>query len=115
MDALEPPPPDYLHFDIHGLVNFSGHKACVGVLRNYRGDWIMGFQQSLDMGGSSEAELEGIRTGLELCKEHSLNKIRFHTGSLEGIKLITRDCSPHHPLRSIINQIRHLICQLEEA
>lgn len=53
--------------------------------------------------------MQGILTGLKLCKQHGLDKLIAVTDSLEAYHLIMQGGGTLHPLRQVTNDVRDLL------
>ena len=62
-----PPPKGVVRVDVDGSVFNHLEAACGGVIRNYKGEWIVGFHRDLGACSVTEAELLAIKTGFELA------------------------------------------------
>ncbi|XP_054797441.1 uncharacterized protein LOC129302525 [Prosopis cineraria] len=109
-----PPPSDTMRVDVDASVWNQNHVACGKVTRNAEGDWIMGFKKKLGYLGSTAAEILAIKNGLELSKTLGFFEIQLPKDSLDAINLL-RSCSPHHPLRGEISEVRGIIYDHWEA
>ncbi|GLU14861.1 hypothetical protein SLE2022_314040 [Rubroshorea leprosula] len=65
-----------------GSSNFT--QTCTGaggVIRNHEGTWVMGFAQNLGYGTNDDAELWGIKIGLELAAKLKIKLLEVETNS----------------------------------
>ena len=64
----EKPQPGWVKLNTDGA---SGpgldRTGCGGIIRDERGQWIMGFSRRIGVANSITAELQGLRDGLHLC------------------------------------------------
>ncbi|XP_028757805.1 uncharacterized protein LOC114716910 [Neltuma alba] len=103
-----PPPTGVFRLDTDGSVNLQ-QAACGGTIRDENGNWITGFQKRLGRVPSTIAELIGITTGLQICKQQGFDKVLVYTDSLEAIHLLMIDSGGHHPFSTEITEGRRLI------
>ncbi|XP_028761736.1 uncharacterized protein LOC114720258 [Neltuma alba] len=104
-----PPPEGCLRLDTDGSMNLQRHASCGGLIRNPKGDWVLGFQRTLGCIPPMCTELLGVVTGLRICKQQGFNKILVYTNSLEVICLLMEDCGTDHPFKLAIEEGRKLI------
>ena len=105
----QPPPQGYVRVDVDGSRTNRGEAACGGVIRDYMGNWVYGFQQKLGYMTSTAAEIQAIHNGLQICAHLGLTKIMLYSDSTEAIQLLLVDCDLDHPLYQEVVELRSLI------
>ncbi|XP_028760097.1 uncharacterized protein LOC114744950 [Neltuma alba] len=93
----------------NGSVNNLRQAACDGIIRDENGNWIVGFHKRLGRVPSTTAELLGITTRLQICRQQGFDKVLVYTDSLEAIHLLMTDSGGYHPFRTEITKGRRLI------
>ncbi|CAH9133727.1 unnamed protein product [Cuscuta epithymum] len=86
-------PPDSESFKLNcdGSSWDDGREAGAGgVIRNHKGEWIIGFTLNIGRTDSFKAELWGLRQGLWLVKELNLKKVVVEVDSESMIKALKR-------------------------
>ncbi|XP_028754580.1 uncharacterized protein LOC114714055 [Neltuma alba] len=104
-----PPPSNSVRIDVDGSVKTNSQAACGGTIRNNGGEWITGFTRYIGVGSVIEAELEAIKTGLEIGRGLGYGKIQLYIDSIEAFNILMRDGMNGHPLQSLVNEVRELI------
>lgn len=81
-----------------------------GVIRDDKGDWIMGFSIKFAAKNPEAAELLAIREGLLMAKHCNFNKIELETDA-EGLKKMIQLATmfPHHELGALLHDVTSLI------
>ncbi|XP_054782603.1 uncharacterized protein LOC129289866 [Prosopis cineraria] len=85
--------------------NFQ-HVACGRVVRDTKGNWMMGFHKNLRACSVTNVKILAIKVGIEVCQDLNLGKISIHSNSIEAINTLRRDNPLDHHLRDAIDYIR---------
>ncbi|KAK4274299.1 hypothetical protein QN277_017543 [Acacia crassicarpa] len=110
-----PPPFGWVKVSVDGAVARSSGKAgCGGVIRNHRGEWLIGFNQNLGMAGVVESEEWAILMGLRMAWEKGFRKVILETDSkimIDRLRIGREDinCS------LVLLQIRNFLNRLWEV
>ncbi|KAE8655884.1 hypothetical protein F3Y22_tig00117016pilonHSYRG00344 [Hibiscus syriacus] len=102
-----PAPNDWISLNTDGVVNYrSSLSTAGGIIRNYEGTWLVGFNKYIGRSTILQDELCGIYEGLKLAWNYGYNKVQCQTDSVEAFHLITSSTSPTSPISLIrtINQ-----------
>ncbi|KAK4730263.1 hypothetical protein R3W88_023251 [Solanum pinnatisectum] len=62
-----------------------------GVIRNHRGDWIIGFYQHRSPCQPNPGKVRALRQGVLMAIEYKLNSIDINTDSMELINMFEHD------------------------
>ncbi|MFQ6643822.1 hypothetical protein Gotur_018504 [Gossypium turneri] len=75
---------NWVHLHTDGIVNvFTGLASTGGVVRNYLGDWIMGFNHFLGNCSVFNVEIWGILDDLSLLKDWGMERILIQVDNIE--------------------------------
>ncbi|XP_054794108.1 uncharacterized protein LOC129299670 [Prosopis cineraria] len=66
-DVWTPPTNSHVRLNVDSFVKDQHHVACGGVIRNNKGEWVIGFHKNLGPCQSTNAEILAIKVGLEVC------------------------------------------------
>lgn len=80
-----------------------GKGGTGGVVRNYNGDWVMGFIKTFLTGTNNQMELLALLEGLKMIEMHNLTPIQIVTDSIEIIKMLKEG---YHLYDGIIDEYR---------
>ncbi|KAL3823999.1 hypothetical protein ACJIZ3_020028 [Penstemon smallii] len=86
--------------------------ASGGLIRDHRGEWMIGFTAKLETSDITLAELHAVREGLKLALEEGLTKVIIETDSEQAVDLIKNPnkVNPRNiSLRSKIEECRSLM------
>ncbi|KAJ1410831.1 Ribonuclease H domain [Sesbania bispinosa] len=86
-----------------------------GIIRDNLRAWIIGCNGSIGIVDNTHAELQGIRSGLQLAWNKNYRKIVYFTDSLHAIHLINEGDIAYHRYASLIREIRGLFRRDWEA
>ncbi|KAJ1408338.1 Ribonuclease H domain [Sesbania bispinosa] len=87
----------------------DGKAGYGGLVRNSKGEWIIGFMGNLDRSDILMAELTAILRGLKLCWEKSFSKVWCMSDSLTAVKLIMGGVPSFHRYANLVHEIRGLL------
>lgn len=104
-----PPPAGAVRVDVDASVLNQQLAACGGLIRNYKGEWIVGFHRDLGACSITEVELLAIKTGLHLAVSRGHSRIVVYSDSLDAMNLLMRECTTSHPLHQLVESTRELI------
>ncbi|KAF7809195.1 putative reverse transcriptase [Senna tora] len=106
--SWKPPEEGWIKINTDGAYNPSSNRmACGGVLRNEKGEWIMGFAKPLGSGNALQAELCGMLMGLDIAWKNRMKKIILESDSLEAVELAEDPSDRNHPLQYLIGKIKN--------
>ncbi|KAF7826588.1 ribonuclease H [Senna tora] len=91
--------------------NHIKSSGCGGVIRDYRGRWILGFARRMGRGSSINAEVWGILTGLQVAWDLGVSGVILESDSLTAINFIKNGVPPSHPLSLIFAQIQNFVAR----
>lgn len=75
-----------------------------GVLRDWNGNWVVGFQRFVGRGTTFNAKMWGILHGLQVAIPRGLDKVIFESDCLVVINLIN-ECLHGSPSTTIVRKI----------
>ncbi|KAH0645295.1 hypothetical protein KY284_033179 [Solanum tuberosum] len=84
----------------------SGPGGLGGVIRNHRGDWIIGFYQQRSPCQPNPGKVRALRQGVLMAIEYKLNPIDINTDSMELINMFEHD---NHLFTDLIFECRLLM------
>ncbi|XP_047253752.1 uncharacterized protein LOC124887876 [Capsicum annuum] len=89
-----------------------GKEGIGGVIRNSKGDWVMGFNKSFTHATNNLMELMALREGLTLDLYHKIKPLTVEVDSMEILNMFHRG----NPLYdSIVNACRFLLESLKNS
>ncbi|KAH0708843.1 hypothetical protein KY284_010270 [Solanum tuberosum] len=82
----DPPPHGRFKLNTDGAVNYNtGDGGLGGVIRNHKGDWVIGFTSKSSNTTPLLAELSALRQGLVMASSNNLTPLDISLDSLEVI------------------------------
>ncbi|GLT37826.1 hypothetical protein SLA2020_121150 [Shorea laevis] len=110
------PPIGVIKLNTDGAANSSsGQAGAGGVFRDHRGHWLLGYTRNIGHTNSLAAELWAIRDGLSLAVERGFTKIIVETDSKVAVTLLNSNYINFHPLATLLDDCRALLCQIPEV
>lgn len=107
----EPPDDRIFKLNIDGaVVGGIGRGGLVGVVRDNRGQWILGFVQPIMHTIVVEVELRALLRGFQVAKNHNFKSLEINTDSLEVVNLLSKG---NHKYDNIICECRYLMSLLK--
>lgn len=108
--AWDPPPPGVLKLNVDGSHRHQyGLSACGGLLRDYKGQFIIGFHRNLGASSSIAAEIWGLLLGLRLAKSMSVGSLLVELDSRVVTHMVTLRRSHSHSLQPLIGGVLSLV------
>ncbi|KAH7846405.1 hypothetical protein Vadar_013667 [Vaccinium darrowii] len=110
---MAPPPPGSFKLNTDGGFKGSLVQATGGgLIRDDKGNWIVGFHRSFRALQGLEAEFWALRDGLLLAQNKRLVPLKVEMDALAAIQLISDSNQTRHFLSNIIHDCRCLMRQL---
>lgn len=107
----EPPLESMYKLNTDGSVGHMLRHGGLGVIRNRKGTWILGYYQHLPYTNSILDEVLTLSKGLILSKQHNSKPLLINTGCKAIIHMLTTD----HPLYcNILAECRSMLIELEQ-
>ncbi|KAF3677206.1 hypothetical protein FXO38_03913 [Capsicum annuum] len=112
------PPTGQLKLNINGSFHKATSKRGIGgVIRNSNGDWQLGFTGFCLENHPTIAELQALKSGLELALLHKIYPIETDIDSTDVIDLLNSSSLSDELCRSLLKKLgnpvlRHTFCQL---
>ncbi|KAH7845274.1 hypothetical protein Vadar_000239 [Vaccinium darrowii] len=107
------PPPGSFKLNTDGAFKGSlGQATGGGLIRDDKGNWIVGFHRSFRALQGLEAEFWALRDGLLLAQNKRLVPLKVEMDALAAIQLISDSNQTRHFLSNIIHDCRCLMRQL---
>ncbi|KAJ1389357.1 Ribonuclease H domain [Sesbania bispinosa] len=111
-----PPPQNWFKINLDGAVSHLNKLAgCVGVLRDYLGNFQWAFSAFLVDCSIMFAKLHAILLGIKLAINRKLTKVVFESDSSSAIRFIQFGCDQAHLCSSLVDNIRKLIDSILEV
>ncbi|KAH0645303.1 hypothetical protein KY284_033187 [Solanum tuberosum] len=109
----EPPVPGSFKLNTDGAVKESPRPGSLGsVIRNHRGDWIIGSYQQRSPCQPNPGKVCALREGVLMAIKYKLNPIDINTDSMELINMFEHD---NHLFTDLIFECRLLMEKLGAA
>lgn len=109
-----PPRPGFVKINTDGARKAAnGLASAGGLIRNHRGDWIIGFTTNIGCTSSFMAELWGLREGLIVARNHDFNNIVAETDSEAVAQTLNKE--EDHSLNTLIADCRDLLGHFQNA
>ena len=90
----ERPPQGWMKLNTDGSANGNpGLAGCGGVIRNYAGQWVIGFSKCIDITSSFAAELWGLREGLILCCNLNITSLEMEFDAKVIVDILNKPAS----------------------
>lgn len=80
--------------------------SCGGLIRDEKGQWMVGFSLNMGSADSLSSKLKGISAGLELTWRKRFQRVTMETDSREAVKLVKDGCGVEHPMAGPTEEIR---------
>lgn len=106
----EKPKAGFVKINTDGCWKSMDHASGGGVIRDDKGNWIVGFSVKFAAKTPEAAELLAIRVGLHIAKDRNFNNIQLETDA-EGLKKMLQLSNkfPHHEMGALIHDVEALI------
>ncbi|GLT67581.1 hypothetical protein SLA2020_398770 [Shorea laevis] len=109
-----PPQPEWFKLNSDGSSNHTCTKAGAGgVIRDQKGNWIGGFAKNLGFATNNDAELWGVKVGLELALKMSIKKLEVEVDSMFVVHILKNAFAAKKPHKALVNCCRLLIQRFE--
>ncbi|KAF7807010.1 ribonuclease H [Senna tora] len=103
----KPPMEGWIKVNMDGSYNHCTKKmSCGAVIRNDKGDWLMGLAKPMGSGSALQAEICGIILGLEMAWKYGMKKETMETDSTEALDFAQDLYDKNHPLRYLAEKIK---------
>ncbi|KAK9998044.1 hypothetical protein SO802_017647 [Lithocarpus litseifolius] len=83
-----------------------------GVLRDERGDWVIGFARNIGRASSFTAELWALRDGLSICLVENFLKVEVEMDAKILVNMLTDSSNVNVAICPLVDDCRHLASQL---
>ncbi|XVF03450.1 hypothetical protein REPUB_Repub04eG0262600 [Reevesia pubescens] len=111
--SWEPPPEGGMKINTDGSsIGNPGPAGAGGLIRDYNGNFLIGFSRKLGITTSMGAELWAIRDALKIAFNHGFSNIWLETDSQVAIHLLTNCFDKSHILYVLLHDCRCLMDQL---
>ncbi|GLT63634.1 hypothetical protein SLA2020_361840 [Shorea laevis] len=108
--SWEPPPPLWYKINTDGsTVGNPSYAGCGGIVRDFRGLWVVGFLRNIGYTTALAAELSAIRDGLFIAKNLQLQNVILETDCQVAYTLLSKDHNPFHPHSTLLMDCRDLL------
>ncbi|MED6171274.1 hypothetical protein PIB30_117389 [Stylosanthes scabra] len=105
----EPPPRGWVKLNTDGAVWDSKNMAgCGGLIRTYDGSWVAGFTAKLGNCQVFQAELWGMRHGLQMAWDLGVRRIIVETDSAEALDKLNSMELTSQSFNSLVREIHSL-------
>ena len=85
-----------------------------GVIRDWSGNWIVGFSRKIGIATSLLAKLWAIRDGLMLCVDRSLAMVEVELDAKAVVDMLTNSQYSNIAIAPLIEDCRYLISQIRQ-
>ncbi|KAF7841449.1 ribonuclease H [Senna tora] len=103
----KPPIKGWIKVITDGSYNHCINKlSCGAVIRNDKGEWLMGLAKPMGSGIALQPEICGIILGLEMAWKHGMKKVIMETDSTEAFDFAQDFYDKNHPLRFLAEKIK---------
>ena len=84
--------------------------ACCGdLIKNYEGQWLVGFAKPIAVASSIVAKLWALREGLSLCIEIQAQTVEFEIDATPSISLFSSNIDSNGDLFALVNDCIDLL------
>ncbi|XP_019224525.1 PREDICTED: uncharacterized protein LOC109206186 [Nicotiana attenuata] len=105
-----PPPQDWYKINIDGAFNEENlHGGISGVIRNNRGEWMLGYYKKCESISPIHAELLAFRQALQTIMKENFTPCEIETDATEVIHFMDEDYPTYN---SLLNEYRYFMEKL---
>ncbi|KAK5771280.1 hypothetical protein PVK06_047470 [Gossypium arboreum] len=107
----EPTSKDWIYLNVDGAISRTSERAAIGgVIRDSKGNWIMGYNRFLGNCSIFDAKLCGILDGLKLIQHRENGNVIIQSDSLEVVKAIHENVSKNSS-SALLRRIHRILSQ----
>lgn len=92
-----------------------GPAGCGSLIRNEKGEWIVGFARKIGVTNNFIAELWGLRDGLIQCPTLSLSAVEIEINAKAIVKLLANPSYYNHVVSPLVDDCRSLLSHIPQT